>query len=221
MSELKHFATELQDEVLSAFEQLTEAETSLEKARAEMVENPVKESRFMDRESNERLKKALIAREKYYDADQHYQNVRIKADGLNNKFDRMRQELKNEIAKGKPLDPGELDQGKMLMIEKGLAGVTELRAWMDEAESQGNDTMRKIIADAAGKILWEIVNDVDRAEDRRQLTMIRNRYYDNLPISEKKIEVFDQLISVAKRGIRNAKMREYWSELTAEAIEEF
>lgn len=218
-SDLNHFAKELEMKVVETFRELTRTENELAEARDEMSRNPnpMKESIYFDKTDAQKMAAANAARERFYNATLENQRVKRKADGLiSGRFVNLRKELEAAISR-KALNPDEIDQKKMKLIEMNLIGSEELIQWMSEAEEENNFSMQKILADHARKIAEEISDDPRKREERQKLIMIAT----HTPTSENKLADFDRLVDIAKRGFRNPVMRDYWGELTGEIIEDF
>lgn len=215
MGKFREYARRMDRLARKAFEQYTEAENALEKAKAARSQYPLRGGAVpADYHS-----KALRAQADYEDA-LHKMNRATQALHEHNKEIReIRDELKAALAEEYSASPSAIDANTLELLKSGILTPNEYIKLGKQAGADGNYTMQRLISKYA--------NDAAEAEEQRNngnenstsmayraASIVNQEDYGSNELAK-----FDVMVNAYQTTANNPFMIQDWDSLTAEAAE--
>ena len=167
MSILQKHTKNLRKVVKDYYSQYTTAKADLDKAETALKEAAEKARVFAGRNPRASLEIARMnnavesRRIEKEQARQAFQTVRKARFSVMDKAAQIRQELVSDVQAAFLADPAQVDNATMTLINSGILKAADYEKLFNDAQTSGNMTMCRLIAQAAGN-LAKTASDTDR-----------------------------------------------------------
>ena len=167
MSILQKHTKNLRKAVKDYYNEYTTAKADLDKAEAVYRATAEDARGFASRNSGASLEIARAnaltetRRVEMEEAKKHFQTVRKARFSVMDKAAQIRQELVSDVQAAFLADPAQVDTNTMTLINSGILKAADYEKLFNDAQTSGNVTMCRLIAQAAGN-LAKTASDTDR-----------------------------------------------------------
>lgn len=167
MSILQKHTKNLRKAVKDYYDQYQTAKADLDKAEAVYKATAEDAKGFARRNSGASLEIARAnaltetRRVEMEEAKKHFQTVRKARFSVMDKVAQIRQELVSDVQAAFLADPAQVDTNTMTLINSGILKAADYEKLFNDAQTSGNMTMCRLIAQAAGN-LAKTASDTDR-----------------------------------------------------------
>ena len=167
MSILQKHTKNLRKAVKDYYDQYQTAKADLDKAEAVYKATAEDAKGFARRNSGASLEIARAnaltetRRVEMEEAKKHFQTVRKARFSVMDKAAQIRQELVSDVQAAFLADPAQVDTNTMTLINSGILKAADYEKLFNDAQTSGNMTMCRLIAQAAGN-LAKTASDTDR-----------------------------------------------------------
>lgn len=215
MGKFREYARRMDRLARSAFEQYTEAENALEKAKAARKEYPLRGGAV----TADYHSKALRAQADYEDALHKFNSAQQDLGNHNKEIREIRDELKAALAEEYGASPSAIDANTLELLKSGILTPNEYVKLGKKASEDGNYTMERLIS--------KFANDAAEAEEQRNngkensmsmayraASIVNQEDYGSTELAK-----FDVMVTAYQTTANNPYMIQDWDSLTAEAAE--
>ena len=207
MSDFNGYARQLDETAKKAFEEYQAIERAYEEAQAKARNYPQlypeRDARYTER----RLK----AENDLKEANDTYRRAQRKFNDSVRAFDPIRAELADAIADAYAADPTMINEEDVKLMQSGIMTVDDYSRMMKRAAD--NPTMQRIIAKTAAEA-------AKTSKDEREAVSLQTLSRE-VDTGSEYTDMFDSLVGVYKRCVKNPALIKEWDNLCGEAIEEF
>lgn len=203
MSQFNSYAQRLNDTAKELFKEYEDERDALTKAQQRRKEYGLSAAETARREGD------LIEAQERYDAA-----MKTWADRGERTFHELRKDLAGAVGAAFIADPESIDQNTVTLLNSGICTSADYERLLKTAN--GNATMIRLILAQIEKVATS--PDTDSME-RRALNVLLND--GKAGVGRGIIEEFDAIGDVFHRCLQNPSMIPHWSNLTADAIDNF
>ena len=229
MSILQKHTKNLRKAVKDYYNEYQTAKADLDKAENIFRESTADAKAFSAKNPNSSLEIARMnavsetRRVEMEEAKKHFQTVSKARFAVMDRAAQIRQELETDVQAAFLADPAQVDNATMTLINSGILKAADYEKLFNDAQTSGNMTMCRLIAQAAGNLAKTIASDKDRAT----LNMLTHKAksLDGNEALNKDIRGFDETVLALSFGIGDAETRRtenmdtvaFWLESTADS----
>ena len=207
MSRFNNYAQKLNDTAKKNFEAYQLSERLYEEAQAKVRKYPkIIPVRDMKYEAER-----LTAEQELKDARTSMTRAQRVFNDSVRAFDHIRGELTDAISEAYATDPTMINEEDVKLMQSGIMTAEEYSGMMKRAAD--NPTMQRVIAKAAAEASK---TTKDEREAVRLQTLARE-----VDTGSEYTDMFDSLVGVYKRCVKNPALIKEWDNLCGDAIEEF
>ena len=227
MSILQKHTKNLRKAVKDYYNEYTTAKADLDKAENIFRESTADAKAFSAKNPNSSLEIARMnavsetRRVEMEEARQAFQKVRKARFSVMDKANEIRQELVSDVQAAFLADPAQVDNATMTLINSGILKAADYEKLFNDAQTSGNMTMCRLIAQAA-RNLAKTASDTDRVA----LNMLAHKAesFDGNADLNADIKAFDETVFSLSLGIGDAEIGRtenmdtvaYWLDSTAD-----
>lgn len=216
MSRFSTYAKRADEIAKAAFKDYKVAETRYHQAEEKMKEYP---QRF-GVVNAEYAVKSTRAQADYLEAKDMLKTAKRVFEGHKSELATIRKELIAEINDVYSADPAQVDGKTLELLKSGIMNSSEYIKLLNEAQSNGNHTMARLIGKYAEDAI-AAVSEKYGQNDKRVQELRYVAYQGNVNSGGEYLKAYDFIVDVYNRAVNNPGMIEHWDELTGQTIANF
>jgi len=213
MKNYKKYAKEANEVIKSAFNEIQKAERAHLDAKTR--QEAFKHKRF-DNELDARMYQAQ-AEADYIRTQKELKELKARVlSDTQEKLQGVRKALQAQISKDTALKPDKMDTSTITLLESGVLKATDYKELLDNAISEDNATMIKLIAKYAEKRVHDTALD---PHERQTYLAVSSEA--SMNTGDAVIDNFDTFGAIFERSVNNTRLIDSWDTLTAPIIDTF
>ena len=215
MSKFNEYARKIDRMAKESFKKYREAEEAYKAARDKMESYP----KNRDGVLLPYVAQYARAQADFYEAQEVFRKEQKLLAEHSKEMSKIREELETDLEDHYAPDPKSLDSNTLELLKSGALKSGDYERLLEEAKDTENYTMIRLIGRYAKEAADEESRHNGNSPKSQELRAVSNMA--NQVGIDDHMSVFDSLVDVYNRSVKNPGMIDFWESLTSEIVENF